>query len=169
MHWITDESAAAPINQPFTKTDVITLQDPHNFENREIEDFQYIRSGEDTKVAKVATMSVNTETRRILEKAGLMTEGGKGSVVQSDASAIAQAEKDRKAREAAEAMLAGDGAQRKKGVSSNMMSASFTSTAVPVFTKVEEQRMTGEFSFTNVGPALGPCPSRLTICPNACT
>mmetsp|Transcript_59351 Transcript_59351/g.87020 ORF Transcript_59351/g.87020 Transcript_59351/m.87020 type:complete len:586 (-) Transcript_59351:44-1801(-) len=126
-------------DEPFKKTDVITLQDPHNFENREIENFNYVKTGEDTKVAKVAQMTVNDETRRILEKAGLSTPGQKGSVLQSNASQLEAQEKDRKAREAANAMI--DASQRKKGVSSNMMAASFTSTAVEVHTRIEEQRM----------------------------
>jgi peptidyl-prolyl cis-trans isomerase-like protein 2 len=126
-------------DQPFTKADVITLQDPHNFENREIENFNYVKTGEDTKVAKVAQMSVSDETRRILEKAGLSAPGQKGSIVQSNASQVEAAEKERKAREVAEAMI--DASQRKKGVSSNMMAASFTSTAVAVHTKIEEQQM----------------------------
>jgi len=126
-------------DEPFTKADVITLQDPHNFENREIENFSYVKTGEDTKVAKVAQMSVNDETRRILEKAGLSAPGQKGGVIQSDKSAIEAAERDQKAREAAEAIF--DSSKRKKGVSSNMMAASFTSTSVAVHYKIEEQRM----------------------------
>jgi hypothetical protein len=35
---------------------VITLQDPHNFDNREILSFNYIKTGEDTQAAKVAQM-----------------------------------------------------------------------------------------------------------------
>ena len=60
---ITDEA--------FTKADVITLQDPHNFDNREILRFNYIKTGEETQAPKIAQMQVPDETRRILEKAGV--------------------------------------------------------------------------------------------------
>jgi peptidyl-prolyl cis-trans isomerase-like protein 2 len=41
---------------PFTKADVITLQDPHNFENREIENFNYIKTNEQTGLLLAADM-----------------------------------------------------------------------------------------------------------------
>ena len=40
---------------------MITLQDPHNFDNREILSFNYIKTGEDTQAAKVAQMQVTDE------------------------------------------------------------------------------------------------------------
>jgi peptidyl-prolyl cis-trans isomerase-like protein 2 len=58
-------------DEPFTKADVITLQDPHNFDNREILSFNYIKTGEETQAPKIAQMQVPDETRRILEKAGV--------------------------------------------------------------------------------------------------
>ena len=36
---------------------MITLQDPHNFDNREILSFNYIKTGEDTQAAKVGQMN----------------------------------------------------------------------------------------------------------------
>jgi peptidyl-prolyl cis-trans isomerase-like protein 2 len=118
---------------PFTKQDIITLQDPHNFGNREIEAFNHIKMGEETRASKVAEMAVSDETRRILIKAGLAKEGEVGSKRASQATVAPEAKRAKDS----EADL-----KRKTGVSSGAMAASFTSTALDVAYQVEEQVMT---------------------------
>ncbi|EKX43923.1 hypothetical protein GUITHDRAFT_110034 [Guillardia theta CCMP2712] len=136
-------------DEPFTKKDIITLQDPHNFSNREINKFQHIQSGEDTKARKVAEMKVDEETRRILDKAGLSAPGATGAQRPSQASLLAAEAKAKRAREEAMEAERNDplkltsdcASKRKKGISSGAMAASFTSSAIDVHYKVEEQAM----------------------------
>ncbi|RMD40582.1 hypothetical protein DV735_g4540, partial [Chaetothyriales sp. CBS 134920] len=46
-------------DEPFTRQDIITLQDPQNLESRNLSDFSYLRNGEDALIPKEAA-SINT-------------------------------------------------------------------------------------------------------------
>eukprot|EP00285_Hemiselmis_virescens_P005357 CAMPEP_0173398816 /NCGR_PEP_ID=MMETSP1356-20130122/43052_1 /TAXON_ID=77927 ORGANISM="Hemiselmis virescens, Strain PCC157" /NCGR_SAMPLE_ID=MMETSP1356 /ASSEMBLY_ACC=CAM_ASM_000847 /LENGTH=251 /DNA_ID=CAMNT_0014358397 /DNA_START=12 /DNA_END=763 /DNA_ORIENTATION=- len=115
-------------DEPFARTDIVTLQDPQGNDHRDIATFEHIVKQETFQDAKQSQMKVPEETRRILEKAGLSMTKSSGDVKPGQVKLVDKA--------------GPDGVKRKKGVSSGMMAASFTSTACDVHTKVEEQAMT---------------------------
>ena len=142
-------------DQPFTKSDIVTLQDPRNFDNREIEKFEHIRTGETHgALLKDAEINANEETRRILAKAGLAvpTPGGGGGSSSSGAGAGTKRPAQdsgagalvakKPAVGAAAAVPAAEAVKTKKGVSSGAMAASFTSSAMDVVTKASELQLT---------------------------
>ena len=46
-------------DEPFTRSDIITLQDPQNLESRNLQDFKYLKDGEDAGIPKEEA-SINT-------------------------------------------------------------------------------------------------------------
>jgi hypothetical protein len=67
--------------RPFTRKDVITIQDPTSSELREIVKFEHIVKQETFQEQKQGELNVPEETKRILAKAGLSSSLSEGNKV----------------------------------------------------------------------------------------
>ncbi|KAL7905790.1 cyclophilin-like protein [Trichoderma velutinum] len=78
-------------DQPFTRADIITLQDPQNMASRNLDQFKYLQDGEQAQL---------TREQQEERKAGNINAGALGSMGDKVLKAKAAVEKARKAREA---------------------------------------------------------------------
>ncbi|KAL6808594.1 cyclophilin-like protein [Trichoderma camerunense] len=78
-------------DQPFTRADIITLQDPQNMASRNLDQFKYLQDGEQAQL---------TREQQEERKAGYINAGALGSMGDKVLKAKAAVEKARKAREA---------------------------------------------------------------------
>lgn len=78
-------------DEPFTRADIITLQDPQNAASRNLEQFKYLKDGEGAQITKEQEEERN---------AGNINAGALGSMGDKVLKAKAAVEKARKAREA---------------------------------------------------------------------
>ncbi|KAL7787039.1 hypothetical protein V8C37DRAFT_391239 [Trichoderma ceciliae] len=145
-------------DQPFTRADIITLQDPQNMASRNLDQFKYLQDGEQAQL-----------TRDQLEerKAGNINAGALGSMGDKVLKAKAAVEKARKARDAGGDVNKSSGALERsreaasavlrqpmiqdKGVAANAAAyttgraaASFTSTGLTPETSGERALLTDE-------------------------
>ena len=82
-------------DEPFTRNDLITLQDPQNLESRNLSDFKYLKDGEDAGIPREEA-SINTsamgnaadlkimKAKEAVAKARADRERGNGQAVKSD-------------------------------------------------------------------------------------
>ncbi|UKZ78120.1 Peptidyl-prolyl cis-trans isomerase cyp8 [Trichoderma virens FT-333] len=78
-------------DQPFTRADIITLQDPQNMASRNLDQFKYLQDGEQAQL---------TREQQEERKAGNINAGALGSMGDKVLKAKAAVERARKAREA---------------------------------------------------------------------
>ncbi|KAL6894950.1 cyclophilin-like protein [Trichoderma evansii] len=78
-------------DQPFTRADIITLQDPQNMASRNLDQFKYLQDGEQVQL---------TKEQQEERQAGNINAGALGSMGDKVLKAKAAVEKARKAREA---------------------------------------------------------------------
>ncbi len=93
-------------DEPFTRADIITLQDPHNAASRNLDQFKYLKDGEG------AQLSRDQEEER---NASGINAGALGSMGEKVLKAKAAVEKARKAREAGGDVNRSTGALAKTG------------------------------------------------------
>jgi hypothetical protein len=79
---------AVDLCRPFTRKDVIMIQDPNSSELREIVKFEHIIKHETFQEQKQGELNVPEETKRILAKAGLSSSLSEGNKVCMHASVM---------------------------------------------------------------------------------
>ncbi|PTB35386.1 Peptidyl-prolyl cis-trans isomerase cyp8 [Trichoderma asperellum] len=102
-------------DQPFTRADIITLQDPQNMASRNLDQFKYLQDGEQAQL---------TKEQQEERQAGNINAGALGSMGDKVLKAKAAVEKARKAREAGGDINKSSGAlERAKNTASSSAAA----------------------------------------------
>ncbi|KAH7313283.1 hypothetical protein B0I35DRAFT_355363 [Stachybotrys elegans] len=101
-------------DQPFTRADIITLQDPQNMASRNLDQFKYLQDGQEAQLTK------EQEEDR---KAGSINAGALGSMGDKVLKAKAAVERARKAREEGGDVNRSSGALTKQAPSSTVRQA----------------------------------------------
>ncbi|KAL7929493.1 cyclophilin-like protein [Trichoderma chlorosporum] len=101
-------------DQPFTRADIITLQDPQNMASRNLDQFKFLQDGESAQL---------TKEQQEERKAGNINAGALGSMGDKVLKAKAAVEKARKAREAGGDVNKSSGALEKSKQSASAAAA----------------------------------------------
>ena len=107
-------------DEPFTRADIITLQDPQNAASRNLDQFKYLREGREAQLTK------EQEAER---EAGNINAGALGSMGDKVLRAKAAVEKARKARESGGDINRSSGALAKATTTTTMTAPSSSSSA----------------------------------------
>ncbi|KAK3179581.1 cyclophilin peptidyl-prolyl cis-trans isomerase Cyp8 [Lecanicillium sp. MT-2017a] len=113
-------------DEPFTRADIITLQDPHNMASRNLEQFKYLQDGESAQATKEQEEERN---------AGNINSGALGSMGDKVLKAKAAVEKARKAREA------GGDVNRSSGALTKTTAAARANGTVPRESMIKDKKL----------------------------
>lgn len=94
-------------DEPFTRADIITLQDPHNALSRSLDQFKYLQDGKEAQL---------TREQQQARQAGNINAAALGSMGDKVLKAKAAVEKARKVREVGDDVNRGAGAVTKRGM-----------------------------------------------------